>query len=197
MAPVTAVDGRVARGARNREAIVDAILSCYADGLLRPSAAEIAQRAGVSARSLHNHFDDMEALRAEVAQRQWDRHAHLATPPDATLPLPARVHELVARRGELYERVTPVRRAALLSAHESPTIAANLARLDRLLRRQLEALFVRELRTAGAEALDVLDALLSWDTWNRLRVAQGCSPARARRALVTAALAVLDEGTKP
>ena len=70
-------DGRVTRGARNREAIVDALLACYEAGLLRPSLPEVAARAGVSVRSVHNHFADVEALRAEVAQRQWERHAPL------------------------------------------------------------------------------------------------------------------------
>ena len=35
---------------------------------------------GVSARSVHNHFADVEALRSEVAQRQWDRNLHRGIP---------------------------------------------------------------------------------------------------------------------
>ena len=73
---MTAVDGRVIRGERNREAIADAHLACYEDGILNPSIPEVAARAGVSARSVHNHFDDVEALRGEVARRQWERYAH-------------------------------------------------------------------------------------------------------------------------
>src|ERR1700742_732459 len=71
-------DGRTRRGERNREAIIDALLACYGDGILRPSVQEVADRAGVSARSVHNHFDDVEALRAEVADRQWVRCAPFA-----------------------------------------------------------------------------------------------------------------------
>src|SRR5215831_5127625 len=77
---VTAVDGRVQRGARNREAIADALLACYEAGELRPSVPAVAARAGVSVRSVHNHFADVEALRAEVAQRQWERHSALLEP---------------------------------------------------------------------------------------------------------------------
>ena len=64
---MTVVDGRTRRGERNREAIIDALIACYDDGILRPSVQEVADRAGVSARSVHNHFVDVEALRAEVA----------------------------------------------------------------------------------------------------------------------------------
>jgi len=105
---MTAVDGRVQRGTRNREAIVDALLACYEAGDLRPSVPEVAARAGVSIRSVHNHFTDVEALRAEVAERQWERYA----------PLVGKVStsdELVASRVIFFEAVTPVRRAALLS----------------------------------------------------------------------------------
>src|SRR5207237_4537056 len=131
---MTAVDGRVQRGTRNREAIVDALLACYEAGELRPSVPEVAARAGVSARSVHNHFEDVEALRAEVSQRQWERYAPLVGEV-------ATIAELVVNRVILFEAVTPVRRAALLSVHDSPTIARNLGRLDHLLRRQLERVF--------------------------------------------------------
>jgi TetR/AcrR family transcriptional regulator, regulator of autoinduction and epiphytic fitness len=170
---VTVVDGRVTRGARNREAIVDALLACYESGILRPSLPEIAARAGVSVRSVHNHFADVEALRSEVAQRQWERFAPLIGP--ATT-----IEQLVDQRAAFFEAVTPVRRAALLSVHDSPAIARNLARLDRVLRRQLEHTFP----ALAAESLDALELVTSWDAWNRLRAAQGCSVARARRVVI-------------
>jgi AcrR family transcriptional regulator len=193
---MTAVDGRVLRGERNREAIAEAMVACYEADILRPSAAEVARRAGVSARSVHNHFADMEALIAEVSRRQWTRLAHLIDGPDPDAAVAERVTGLVERRATLFETATPVRRAALLSVHDSPTIAANLARLDRMLRRQIEATFRVELTGRRADLLDALDALLSWDTWNRLRCAQGCSIARARRILVVSVTTLL-KGTSP
>jgi len=182
---VVTVDGRVQRGSRNREAIVDALLACYEAGELRPSVPEVARRAAVSTRSVHNHFVDVEALRAEVAQRQWERYAPLVGEV-------ATVDELIANRIIFFEAVTPVRRAALLSVHDSPTIARNLARLDRLLRRQLEAVFL----TADADQLDALELVMSWDAWNRLRTAQGLSVARARRVLERT-IHIFIEGSAP
>jgi AcrR family transcriptional regulator len=182
------VDGRVTRGHRNREAIIDALLACYEAGSLRPSVHEVAARAGVSARSVHNHFEDVEALRAEVARRQWDHFFQRALTQRLEGSRARRIATLVDSRAELYEAVTPVRRAALLSAHDSPTIAANLQRVDRRLRRQLEAVFP----TVDGDTLEALDATLSWDTWNRLRAAQGCAPARAKRVLTHMVTALLE-----
>ena len=107
-------DGRVTRGQRNREAIIDALLACYEAGTLRPSVHEVAARAGVSARSVHNHFADVEALRAEVAQRQWERIRARCSARDRRDPSPTGSHELVDQRAAVFEAVTPVRRAALL-----------------------------------------------------------------------------------
>jgi hypothetical protein len=59
-----------------------------------------------------------------------------------------------------------------------------------VLRRQLEATFP----TLDNDALDALDVVTSWDTWNRLRAAQGCSVVRARR-LVIDVIRKLTEGT--
>jgi AcrR family transcriptional regulator len=182
------IDGRVTRGQRNREAIVDALLACYEAGILRPSVHEVAARAGVSARSVHNHFEDVEALRAEVAQRQSERFVALLQPVPSDLSRRARISEIVDRRATAFEAITPVRRAALLSVNESPTIVAGLARLDRRLLRQLDDTFP----DLDADTLHALDATLAWDTWNRLRAAQGCSIARARRVLERMITAVLE-----
>jgi len=185
---VTPIDGRIRRGARNREAILDALIACYNDGILLPSVHQVAERAGVSARSVHNHFVDVEALRAEVARRQWDRFARLAVQIDMAAPVGERVRQLVDQRAAIFEGVTPVRRAALLCLPSSPTIAASLARVDRTLRRQIERTFPG----LESDVADAIDALASWDTWNRLRVAQGVSTARARRVLTHAITTLLD-----
>jgi AcrR family transcriptional regulator len=182
---MTTVDGRVRRGARNREAITDALLACYEDGILRPSVPEVAARAGVSVRSVHNHFADVEALRAEVARRQWERFAGYTRPVGD-------VDALVAARTALYEAITPVRRAALLSVHDSPTIARNLARFDTILRRQLGALFP----DLSPEVLAAVELLTSWDAWNRLRTAQGCSVSRATQ-IIADSIRTIAEGSAP
>jgi TetR/AcrR family transcriptional regulator of autoinduction and epiphytic fitness len=181
-----AIDGRVLRGARNREAIVDALLALYGAGALRPTAQQVAERAGVAPRSVYHHFADMEGLVAEVSARQAREHGHLMEAPDVDGSLEDRAAALVARRADLFESVAPVRRAALIEAHRSPTVRRNLAALSRRLRAQLEALFAPELRgRSRAPMLDALDLLTSWEAWDRLRSQQGLDVARAQRVLAT------------
>src|SRR5437879_1144262 len=119
------IDGRVRRGAENRSALVEALVSLYEDGELTPTAGQIAQRAGVAVRSVYGHFGDVETLAAEVSERQWQVYGRLMDSEPVGGALAARVEELVARRSELFEAVAPVRRAAMLHAHRSTTIATN------------------------------------------------------------------------
>jgi AcrR family transcriptional regulator len=190
------VDGRVRRGAENRAALVEALVALYEEGELTPTATQIAQRAGVAVRSVYGHFGDVETLAAEVVERQVHVHGGLMDATPIAGALAQRVEQLVARRAELFEAVAPVRRAGMLHAHHSETIAANLRRLARRLRAQVAQTFASEIEGVGraraAEVLDAADLLLSWEAWERLRAQQGCSPARARRALEVAVFRLLE-----
>jgi TetR/AcrR family transcriptional regulator, regulator of autoinduction and epiphytic fitness len=192
----TVTDGRVRRGAENRSALVEAMVSLYEDGELEPTAAQIAERAGVAVRSVYGHFGDVETLAAEVSERQWHVHRRLMDAEPISGTLTERIDELVARRAELFEAVAPVRRAGLLHVHRSATIAANLRRLAQRLRAQVAKTFAAELEPAGrsraTDRLDAADLLLSWESWERLRTQQGCSPARARRVLSAALIRLLE-----
>lgn len=189
-------DGRVRRGAENRSALVEALVSLYEEGDLTPTAAQIAQRAGVAVRSVYGHFGDVETLAAEVSQRQWEVHGRLMGTAPVAGTLNERVAELVKRRAELFEAIGPVRRAGMLHAHHSDTIATNLRVLARRFRTQVAQTFAPELDNVGrartSELLDAADLLLAWESWERLRVQQGCSQARARRVLESALVRLLD-----
>jgi TetR/AcrR family transcriptional regulator, regulator of autoinduction and epiphytic fitness len=173
------VDGRVQRGERNRAAIVDAMLALIEAGDLTPSARDIAERAGVSLRSVFQHFDDLETLYAAVAQRQFARIAVDSL--DVAMPFDARLAEYLRTRTATYEAITPVRRAALLASVDSPTLQRGLAFAARRHAEDVAASFAPECNAAAQEALVLVT---SWETWDRLR--------RTQRLSVTAARAVMD-----
>lgn len=180
------VDGRIARSIRTRTAIIDAMLALIEEGELQPTAARVAERAGISERLIYHHFDDLEALLAAVAERQSERVIKRVRPIDAARPLPDRIHELVEQRAALFEWITPFRRAAMLHEPFSPALRE---RRDQVLahnRRQLTEVFRPELRAlpvgARRELLAALDATTSWAWWDAVRGA-GLSAAAARRAM--------------
>src|SRR5450432_1696016 len=65
-------DGRAARSHRSRRAIVDAMRALHAEGDLRPTAPRVAGRAGVSLRTVWQHFADMETLLLEAGRRDLE-----------------------------------------------------------------------------------------------------------------------------
>lgn len=55
-------DGRTLRAERTRAAIIDAHMALMLEGDPQPTARRVAERAGVSLRTLWGHFADLEAL---------------------------------------------------------------------------------------------------------------------------------------
>src|SRR5947199_2349875 len=107
-------DGRAARSVRTRRAIVDALRALHHEGDLRPTAPRVAERAGVSVRTVWQHFDDLETLFVEAGRRDLEIAMTFVTPIDLGLPLATRIEQLIDQRSRMYEQMAPVWRAARL-----------------------------------------------------------------------------------
>jgi TetR/AcrR family transcriptional regulator, regulator of autoinduction and epiphytic fitness len=168
-----ALDGRAARSAKTRDAIADALLDLLADGRLRPTAREIADRARVSVRSVYVHFDDLEDLFCVAAKRHFARIAPMLAPTPARGALSERADALVRQRIRLYAQAGAVARATRLHAAFSPTLARILREAQARSRANLERLFAKELDALSpahrTSTLAMLDVLTGPDAWETLR----------------------------
>ncbi len=185
-------DGRRARRHRSRDLAVDALLDLLGEGVLRPTAQQVADRSEVSLRSIFRIFDDVESLHAAAAARQMSRIRHLFVDVLATGALADRVAEVVAINGRLYESIAPIRRAALRAAPESEALREQLDRARAWLRAEVERVFAVELAQAGRDDAAGIELMLSFEAWDQLRSAQGLSAARTADVitqLVVSALA--------
>ena len=196
MTPATTTrDGRTARAERTRQALVDALLSLLDEGQLKPTAERIAERAGVSERSVFQHFADREALYQAVARQQYERIAPTLEPIDLSLALPERVEAFVAQRARLLEKVTPVRRAALLLEPDSEVVSGWLQSTRRQKAREVERVFRQELermpQSRRGVVLPALVAASAWTSWESLRAHQRMSVERSRAAMAAALSALL------
>src|SRR5688500_1986474 len=199
-ASAATTDGRSLRRVRSYEAVVEAILDLLVEGEVQPTAKAVAERSGVSLRTVFRLFDDVETLNAAALARQSERVAPLLVDPLTDGPLADRVADLVERRAEYYEAIAGTRRHALRLAPTSPTIAKGLGQSRRFLRRQVERVFATELDQVGtgrAEVLDALAAASSWETWELLRSGHDLSRQAATRVvarLLNGALLTNPEG---
>ena len=176
------IDGRTARAVRTKDAIVAACIDLIDEGDLRPTGPRIADRAGVSVRSIFQHFDDLDALFSAVGEQVVARIADLVVPIDPAEPLDRRIEAFVAQRTEVLESLTPVLRAALVQAAGSSVIRRQFENGHRFLRAQVGGVFGPELATSpdGEELQQALVVALSWPSWDLLRGAQGLSVGEAR-----------------
>jgi len=190
-------DGRTVRAERTRQALVDSLLGLLDEGQMTPTAAAIAARAGVSERSVFQHFPDREALLEAVAREQYDRVVPTLRPIDSSLPLPERIEQFAHQRARLYEQIGGVRRAGLLIEHESTSVAGWLTTTRRQKAADVERVFLRELDTLPPDEREPLRAALvmlcSWSAWDSWRTHQRLSVARSRAALQAGLRALLRE----
>ena len=198
--PLPPPDGRSARALRTREAIVDACIGLVEEGELRPTAPRVAERAGVSVRSVFQHFDDLPSLHIAVSERIVARLAVLLHPIDPSMPLDDRIVAFVRHRGALLEAVTPFRRAANVHGPFAPEIADVTRAATGYLRDEVARVFRPEIDQAPAgdrrEVLESLAATLSWSSWDALRGDSGCTVAQATavmRRIVRSVLASITD----
>ncbi len=192
----TAEDGRVARGLRTREAVIDALLDLNAEGNLTPTIEEIAERVGRTTRAIYHHFQDREALARAMAERQVEHHRELFEARPIAGTRTERIDGIVTHRAELFEVVAPARRSALVRMHASPEIQAQQTTLATHLRRGLARTFEPELSAldtdAADELLELLDLHTSWETWDRLRTWQGLSVEHSRQLVTDLVIQALE-----
>ena len=180
-------DGRLARSARTRRAIVDALRALHQEGDLRPTAPRVAERAGVSLRTVWQHFNDLESLLIEAGQRDYEIAQRYVTPIDESEPLPTRLRHLVQQRGRMYEALAPVWRAARLQEPFSPQIRRNRDRLLEASRDQLERVVGPELAALPdpkrQSVFAALQVATTWSTWESLRGELGFNVEDAEHAV--------------
>ena len=187
-------DGRAARSVRTRESVVEALLDLLHDGNPQPTAREIAERAGVSMRSVYVHFDDLEDLFLAAAARQLVRIEPLLGPLPTDGPVAERIAAFVARQANVLESTGPVRLAAALQVPFSAVIAevhrqfyeGAIAELDRVFGPELDRLDDPDRR----RLLLSLELITSGNAWDSLRADAHLSFADAQ-ALVADHLTVL------
>ncbi len=190
----TRIDGRTARRHRTRIAIVEAVISLLDEGDVTPTGARIAERAGVSLRSIGLHFDDREQLLEAVAAQRVGAVLATAVQIDPALPFAQRVDVFVEQRSVVLEALSTVSVASRIYEATSPALRRRRQGLLKIGRAEVRGVFELELQGADGvdeELLDAADVAAGWNTWSWLR-AGGHDEASARRVLRRLLTALLE-----
>ena len=147
---------------RKRQAIVDAAIAEFrASGFESTSMDKIAATAGVSKRTVYNHFPSKDELFAHILQQLWCSTSSLEdTPYDSTLPLRGQLLDMLWKKMEMLKDAyfLDLARVAIAEAIHSPERAHEMvARLS-----AKEEGITRWLRAAQADGkLRAADPLLA------------------------------------
>lgn len=176
-------DGRAKRAQQSRDHIVAATLELLAEGNVRPTAEQIASRAGVGRRTVFRHFNDMEKLYQELILGVARRFSMLAAPFQSE-GWEGKLQEIIDRRSRAFEEFMPFQRAS--DAHREGSDELQAAQTFRLaiMRSVLENILPQAIRDQKP-LLEAIDLALSFEAWQRLRIDQGLCPEDAQEAVAT------------
>jgi AcrR family transcriptional regulator len=187
-------DGRVARRLQNRDRILDALFELLRSGRVHPTLREVAERAGVTPRTLFNHFSDVGALLLATTARGVEL-AKTQIPAPSRDPDPeTRVREFFRDATTFYENYAAMRWSTLTYPGGMPGFDVRqkkspvLALLEQRVSELCEGFGVKladhpELRRS---LLVVVDPL----AWRLLRVQQGLSRNDAAGSMARSVIAL-------
>jgi AcrR family transcriptional regulator len=161
-------DGRRERSRNSRRKILQAMLELQLEGVVDPSAASVAERAGVGIRTVFRHFDDKESIYRELNRILVDLYGPELGKPYRSEDWRDQLFELVERRARVYEAIAPVRISASVLRFRSPALMENYSELLEGERSALEAILPPAVKRQRNRARAI--ALVSgFDTWRMLR----------------------------
>jgi AcrR family transcriptional regulator len=181
--PESPVDGRSLRSVRTRRSVIEAFLDLLNEGEEQPTSHQVADRSGVSPSTIFRLFEDLDGMYAEALSIQAERVADLLVPIPPGGAVEDRVERQVRARRRLYEKVAPLIRFHSRQVPGSPGARSNREQVNAYFRAELAALFAAELSRAPERTLDAIDALTSWEMWERLRTTQGLSVRQAEKMI--------------
>ena len=167
------IDGRRLRSERTRQHIIEAYLALLRENPQAPTAAQIAERAGYSVRSLFERFPDLLTLSLATADFAFAQAKSQAVIRNLDADRATRIRTQVETRGQICEQWLPLWRALTRNLHYSEELKVRLRRVREAVRLRLELMYRPELAAAGEierkRTLIALEAIMDFESWARMR----------------------------
>lgn len=174
------IDGRRLRSMRTRQLIIEAYLALAREKSPQvPTAAQIAERAGYSVRSVFERFPDIRSLQVAAVDYAMVQVVASAPSGDSGGDRQTRIRTQVETRGRACERWLPLWRSLVVNQGESAELRQRVIRSRERVIDRLEAMYAPELSTLSAgkrrHLLIVLEALTDVESWARMHEFFGLS----------------------
>jgi AcrR family transcriptional regulator len=173
------IDGRRQRSERTRQTIVEAYLELLRESRHIPTAAQIAERAGYSIRSIFERFPDLHALRVAATDHAFAVGNAQAVLRDLDGDRPTRLRTQVETRARTCEQWLPLWRALNANQGDSIELKTRIRLGREMIMKRLELMYQPELATLSEvdrkRTLVALEALTDFESWGRMRELYGLS----------------------
>ena len=175
------IDGRRLRSERTKQLIIEAYLSLLRERPVvpMPTAAQIAERAGYSVRSVFERFPDLSKLRLAAADYALAQAAALAPPRNVEGNRLTRIKSQVETRAGTCERGVALWRVLLFSVAEDEQLRSRVELSRKRTIERLEIMYRPELstlpETERTYTLIALEAITDHESWARMREQHGLS----------------------
>jgi len=173
------IDGRRLRSERTKQLIIEAYLSLLRENPIvpMPTAAQIAERAGYSVRSVFERFPDLNKLRVAAADYGLAQAAALAPPRHVDGDRRTRIKSQVETRAGTCERGVPLWRVLVMSALEDNELKDRIRLARERTIERLEVMYRPELSCLPEKdrqyMLIALEAITDHESWARMRELHG------------------------
>jgi AcrR family transcriptional regulator len=175
------IDGRRLRSERTKQLIIEAFIALLRDNpvLPMPTAAQIAQRAGYSVRSIFERFPDLDRLRVAAADYSLAQAAALAPARHVDGDRQTRIRSQVETRAGTCERGVALWRVLLANAGDDEELKLRVRISRERTVERMEVMYRPELSTLPAQErrymLIALEAITDIESWARMREMHGLS----------------------
>ncbi len=188
MPTVEAIDGRTARRNRNKDAVLDALIEMASEGRAEPPIEDIAERAGVSYRSVYRYFDDRtDLMLSAIARVMGDMWPIFDIEQIGEGSLDERIDRLISVRLTAYRQLAPLTRAAVHLRANEPAVAEGYDRVRDYLRDQLAQQLAPELSVMVDSERELvlasLDVMFQFEALDYLAKHDGMDDAAVSRVL--------------
>ena len=175
-------DGRRERSRSSRRRIIEAMMDLVAGGDIDPSAAKVAEKAGVGLRTVFRHFDDKEAIYREIDELLWAAYGQTFEAPFSSGKWQEQLFELIERRALIYEEIAPFRIASSLQRYRSPILMERYRFMLGKERESLHRILPQAVLDDEPRARAILLAV-SFDSWRLFRQDEEMSNAKTIEVL--------------
>ena len=168
------LDGRLERSKKSRDLIIKAMHDLIDEGILSPTAQQVAETAQVGIRTVFRHANDMETLFRLITKVNAEKRSKYFLQADINGNLEERIEKLADSRSEGYAEMQNFILATAASKWKYKFLDNQYKDAIKNLKENLQE-WLPEMNNLDEEKQAMVEAIMSFEYWYRLRVHQNNS----------------------